>query len=209
MGGEPPTHVQPVIVTMPERRNIAERLARVLPGCIVSCRPDLNLQEGYMAALDEALATNPAWVVFFTDDTIVCRNFWPKALRRISEAMLNKGACVLFYNARQESADAHAAGKRWLKVQHPHVYDLGIAMPAAGVRAMLKWAREPAQRATKGYETWGDHMFGSFLKAVGVPAWCTIPNLTDHDSALPSVVGHAQQAGGYVRKSRTFSPEAE
>jgi len=199
------TEIGWAVVTIPERLERAERVAREAQGPFVvqrpACREDrvLNVANAW----DAALAQEADWAGVLEDDVIVCRDFAFRANLRAREAASLGFNVVTFYSSRKLKPGNE--GKRWRNKPHREFMgSLCVAMHrnlASALPGFLRLIHKPDLPIDTAIRAF---LFHHKLKM----AEC-LPNLVDHDLGLKSTLGHPSKCGGVPVNSKSFRPNAK
>jgi Ankyrin repeats (3 copies) len=201
-GGGPLTVV---VMAHPARLDAAEGLRRSHPELELEVVVD-PLPAGRPSALRtarvawSAVGRGASHHLVVQDDVALCPGF-PGRVRAAIEAA-PRAALGFFteWGSRTSSVLRLAAllGKSWAEVADPAVPTQALVLPADVAAGFDEFAeREP------GDDLMDDTVMRSYLRALGVPALVSVPNLVEHDLA-PSLLGNDARLGR--RRSAWYDP---
>jgi len=133
-------------------------------------------------------------LLIIQDDAVPCKDFDLAARTALS---VKPDKIVCFYvgggRAGEPLAQAALSCKSWAALRQDLWIPLvATAFPVVVVRELQEWAATD-HFALK--SRWDDAVLGRFMRAKGITAWATVPNLVQHPDVAPSLIKRTAAAG--------------
>lgn len=194
-----------VVMTHPARREAAEALRRRHPELalevVVDPRPEESPSPLRTARIAwSAVGRGASHHLVLQDDVALCPGFLDRVRAAIAAA---PDAALSFFTewGSRTSAVLRLAAlldRSWAEVADPAVPSQALVLPAGIAAGYDEFAEREA-----GEDLMDDTVMRAYLRAAGVPALVSVPNLVEHDLAS-SLIGNDARLGR--RRSAWYSP---